>query len=158
MKTCFIGLGSNLDNPLTQVTRAIESLSKLNHSKLIRCSPWYRSSPIGPDGQEDYINGVTQLDTMLSPLELLDTLQAIETEQQRVRREHWGARTLDLDILLFDQQIIDTPRLTVPHREMFNRNFVLQPLADITQSLVFPDGSSLTSRLNCCPANKLEKI
>lgn len=158
MNTCFIGLGSNLNDPLAQVTLAIESLSKLAASKLVRHSPWYRSSPIGPDGQEDYINGVAQLDTALSPLELLDALQAIEAQQQRIRREHWGPRTIDLDILLFDQQTIDTPRLTVPHREMFNRNFVLQPLADIAQSLVLPDGSSLTSRLNCCPANELEKL
>lgn len=158
MKCCFIGLGSNLNDPLAQVTRAIESLSKLPSSTLISHSAWYRSSPVGPEGQDDYINGVAQLQTSLSPAQLLTALQAIENQQQRVRREHWGPRTLDLDILLIDQQTIDTPSLTVPHKEIFNRNFVLQPLADIAPTLVFPDGSSLTSRLNSCPANELERL
>lgn len=158
MNNCFIGLGSNLNNPLAQVTQAIQSLAQLPQSTLISHSPWYRSSPIGPGVQEDYVNGVALLHTELSPSTLLAALQSIETQQQRVRREHWGPRTLDLDILLIDQQIIDTATLTVPHKEVFNRNFVLQPLADIAPELVFPDGSSLASRLNSCPVNGLEKI
>lgn len=158
MKRCFIGLGSNLNDPLAQVTQAIKSLSQLPNSRFINHSCWYRSSPVGPGDQDDYINGVAQLETSLNPAELLSALQAIEAQQQRVRREHWGPRTLDLDILLIDQETIDTPNLTVPHKELFKRNFVLQPLADIAPTLVFPDGSSLASRLNSCPANELARL
>ena len=158
MITCYIGLGSNLDNPINQVQRAAEALAQLSQTELSQLSPWYRSSPIGPAGQEDYINGVAQIRTQLTPLELLDALQAIESDHQRVRIERWGARTLDLDILLYGDQSIDLPRLQIPHIEMYQRNFVLQPLYDIAPALHFPDDSSLISRLNSCPANGLEQL
>ena len=158
MIDCFVGIGSNLNEPLTQVSQAIDSLSQLAHCSLLKHSPWYRSSPIGPGDQEDYINGVAHLQTSLSAAALLEALQVIEAQHLRVRHQRWGPRTLDLDILLFGQQVIDPPNLTVPHKQIFKRNFVLQPLADIAPGLLFPDGSSIVSRLHSCPANALKKL
>ena len=94
-------------------------------------SPWYSSPPMGPADQPDYINGVAKLETTLPPLPLLKALQGIESTHHRVKLEHWGPRTLDLDILLYGNQVIDLPELRIPHAEMATRNFVLFPLADI---------------------------
>jgi 2-amino-4-hydroxy-6-hydroxymethyldihydropteridine diphosphokinase len=155
MTPCFISLGSNLQQPLGQVQRACAALAELPDSQLQKISPWYRSRAIGPGQQDDYINGVAQLDTGLAPLELLHALQAIETRQLRVRNQRWGPRTLDLDLLLYGQQVIDSQELCVPHPRMTERNFVLYPLADLAPGLVFPDGTSLASLLDYCPRDGL---
>lgn len=146
--TAYIGIGSNLAEPLTQVRRAITALKAIPASSLALVSPWYGSSPVGgPDGQPDYINGVAGLQTRLTPHALLDALQAIENQQSRERHTRWGARTLDLDLLLYDDQHIHDERLTVPHPRMIERAFVLAPLADIAPQLVLPNGCSVASLL-----------
>jgi 2-amino-4-hydroxy-6-hydroxymethyldihydropteridine diphosphokinase len=128
----YIGLGSNLENPIRQVETALQELAALKHSTLLAHSSLYRTRPIGPQNQPDYINAVAALTTFQSAEELLDQLQAIELAHQRIRGDlRWGPRTLDLDLLLFSEKVIDTPRLHIPHPEMANRAFVLLPLSEI---------------------------
>lgn len=153
----YIGLGSNLEGPRDQVTRALQELAQLTNTCLLAHSPLYRSRAIGPE-QPDYINAVALLETRLSPLELLDALQAIEQAHRRVRREHWGPRTLDLDVLLYGNECIQHPRLSVPHPYLTQRGFVLYPLADITPDLLLPDGQSLQALLCQCPFEGLERL
>ena len=145
MAVCYIGLGSNLDKPLQQITSAIEELKQLPKTDLLHCSPLYRSTAVGPGEQDDYINAVAKLTTQLSALTLLDHLQELEHSHNRIRIERWGPRTLDLDILTFGSKVIDHPRLHVPHRFLGERNFVIHPLYDIAPDLKLADGRSLDS-------------
>lgn len=131
----YIGLGSNLDAPLEQVRQALSELDMLPLSRLLAASSLYASRPVGPQDQPDFINAVAALETRLSPLALLDQLQALEQQHRRRRQRHWGPRTLDLDLLLYGNAAIDTPRLRVPHPQMTARAFVLAPLAEIAPSL-----------------------
>lgn len=158
MTRCFIALGSNLAQPLSQVSSAVEALKTLPHSSLISVSPWYQSKAIGPGTQDDYINGVAELDTACGAEELLLQLQAIENAQGRERTQRWGARTLDLDLLLYGNQVIDLPTLTVPHPRMLQRNFVLYPLFDIAPQLNLPDGSPLQQHRDSCGADNLSLV
>jgi 2-amino-4-hydroxy-6-hydroxymethyldihydropteridine diphosphokinase len=157
-KCCFIALGSNLNNPLQQVTKATLALSHLPNSQLVAISPWYQSDAIGPGKQDNYINGVVQLSTELPAHDLLKTLQQIEHDQHRVRIQHWGPRTLDLDLLLYADSIIATDTLTVPHPRMLERNFVLYPLYAIAPELILPDGSNLKHHYQQCNADNLTHI
>ncbi|NQY88306.1 MAG: 2-amino-4-hydroxy-6-hydroxymethyldihydropteridine diphosphokinase [Colwellia sp.] len=135
----YIGLGSNLSSPIKQVQAAIDEIKKIAHSQVIKVSSLYLSKPMGPQDQDDYINAVLALQTTLTPLELLDALQSIENKAGRVRKENrWGARILDLDIILFGDDIITSERLTVPHYGMTKREFVLLPLAEIAADLIIP--------------------
>lgn len=144
MTRVYIALGSNLANPLHQVQSALNALAELPQTQLIATSSLYRTPPLGPQDQPDYLNAVVALDTDLSAENLLDHTQKIELEHGRVRKdERWGPRTLDLDILLFGDEIINTERLTVPHYDMKNRQFMLYPLAEIAPELHFPTGESL---------------
>ncbi|PJG85872.1 2-amino-4-hydroxy-6-hydroxymethyldihydropteridine diphosphokinase [Conservatibacter flavescens] len=143
MNCVYIALGSNLDSPSAQLTQALQRLDHLPMSKLVKYSSFYRSQPLGPQDQPDYINAVACLHTALSPLVLLDALQNIENEQGRIRARRWGERTLDLDILLYNNDIMDSERLTVPHYDMYNREFVIVPLYEIAPNLVFPDGKKI---------------
>lgn len=147
--TAYIGIGSNLAEPLEQVRRAITALKAIPASSLLSVSPWYGSSPVGgPAEQPDYVNGVACLQTRLTPHALLDALHAIEQQQSRERHTRWGARTLDLDLLLYDKQIIHDDKLTLPHPRMHTRAFVLVPLADIAPHLALPNGCSVASLLS----------
>ena len=146
MQRCFVALGSNLEQPLLQVERAVEALKVLPESELKAVSPWYHSVAVGPE-QPDYINGVAELDTSQSPLNLLRLLQAIENAQQRKRLQRWGPRTLDLDLLLYADRQINEPDLVVPHPRMLERNFVLRPLYDLAPALVLAGGVSLKQQL-----------
>ncbi|MCD1124708.1 2-amino-4-hydroxy-6-hydroxymethyldihydropteridine diphosphokinase [Jinshanibacter sp. LJY008] len=158
MTQVFIALGSNLNQPLTQVEAALDAIKQIPQTRLIACSPLYRTKPLGPQDQPDYLNAVVELDTQLSAESLLDATQAIELNQGRERKAHrWGPRTLDLDILLFGNQTINTSRLTVPHYDMHNRGFMLYPLADIAPDLIFPDGVTLSSLLSQVSADGLER-
>jgi 2-amino-4-hydroxy-6-hydroxymethyldihydropteridine diphosphokinase len=156
--TAFVGLGSNLAGQLTdptaQLNQAVTALAQLPNTTVSAISPYYRSVAVGP-AQPDYTNAVACLQTTLPPLLLLDHLQAIELAQDRVRLEHWGPRTLDLDLLLYGEQVIDLPRLQVPHPYLQQRNFVLYPLAAIAPDLVLPCGASLRSLLQHCPPTGL---
>jgi len=134
----FVGLGSNLDDPLTQVQRAVQAMAGIAQTQLITQSSYYSSAPLGPADQPDYINAVVELATALSPHALLAELQAIENAQGRQRGEHWGPRTLDLDLLLYADLQLHTDALTLPHPEMHKRAFVLVPLLEIASDIVIP--------------------
>lgn len=158
MTRVYIALGSNLANPLHQVQSALNALAELPQTKLIATSSLYRTPPLGPQDQPDYLNAVVALDTDLSAENLLDHTQKIELEHGRVRKdERWGPRTLDLDILLFGDEIINTERLTVPHYDMKNRQFMLYPLAEIAPELRFPSGESLQSVMTQLGAEPLTR-
>ena len=154
----YIGIGSNLDDPYAQVTRALVELAKIPTTSLLKRSAIYRSRAVGPGNQPDYINAAALLQTNLTPFALLDALQTIEQLHNRVRIEHWGARTLDLDILLLDNQTITSERLKVPHPFLAQRSFVLYPLADIKPELKLPDGTFLHTLIAKCPRDGLEKV
>ncbi|WP_373818157.1 2-amino-4-hydroxy-6-hydroxymethyldihydropteridine diphosphokinase [Glaesserella sp.] len=141
MPTVYVALGSNLENPLEQLKQAVVSLQKF--AKNVEISPFYGSKPLGPQDQPDYINAVARFETDLSPITLLDILQRIENEQGRVRLRRWGERTLDLDILLYGNEHIQSERLTIPHYDMHNREFVIVPLHDLSPELVLPSGKRL---------------
>jgi len=157
MALVFVALGANLTEPVTQLDNACKAIIELADSTLM-VSPYYRSAPMGDVVQPDYVNAVVGFSTTLEPIELLDALQKIENEQGRVRFERWGPRTLDLDILLYDNQTIDSPRLTIPHYGMKQRSFVLVPLADITPQLMLPCGTILKQLINAELTAELEQI
>jgi 2-amino-4-hydroxy-6-hydroxymethyldihydropteridine diphosphokinase len=142
----FVALGSNLEDPRRQLREAFSALDAISGSRLVARSPVYRSKPIGPADQPDYLNAVVELETRLEAEELLDQLQRIEQQQGRQRSRRWGPRTLDLDLLAFGDQRVDTTRLRVPHPEIPNRAFVLVPLADLASDLELP-GLGRVSRL-----------
>lgn len=143
----YIGLGSNLEDPAQQLITAFQELDQLANTRLLKTSSLYSSKPVGPQDQPDFVNAVAQLETGLEPLALLDALQSIEQAHRRVRERHWGPRTLDLDLLLFDDRIISHPRLTVPHAHMHERGFVLLPLSEISPKLSLPGKGSITDIL-----------
>ncbi|XKE45803.1 2-amino-4-hydroxy-6-hydroxymethyldihydropteridine diphosphokinase [Halomonas organivorans] len=136
----WIGLGSNLDGPHEHVERALDELDALPLTRRRQASRRYASRPVGPADQPDFVNAVAELETRLSPLALLDQLQALEQRHGRIRGRRWGPRTLDLDLLLFDDRRMATPRLILPHPEMARRAFVLVPLAELAPELSLPDG------------------
>ncbi len=144
MALAYIGLGSNLADPQGQISAALAKLEQLEHCLVTKVSSLYFSRPMGPQDQPDYMNAVVAIKTSLTPLDLLDQLQSIENNAGRVRKDNrWGARVLDLDILLYDQQLINTERLTIPHYGIKLREFVLLPLAEIANELTLPDGDSV---------------
>lgn len=152
---CYIAIGSNLASPLEQVKAALDAIGKIPQSRVVTVSSFYRTPPLGPQDQPDYLNAAVALETPLEAEALLDHTQRIELQQGRVRKaERWGPRTLDLDIMLFGDQVIQTPRLTVPHYDMRNRGFMLWPLFEIAPALVFPDGMTLSAALTECAADK----
>lgn len=158
MERIYIGMGSNLADPAEQLRSAVEALTQLPQTELIRVSGFYQSDSLLP-GQPRYTNAVAALDSTLPPLELLDALQAIENGQGRERLERWGPRTLDLDIVLFGDRLIDEPRLKVPHYHMQERAFVLYPLAELAPAdLRLADGRSLSDLLAACPFVGLERL
>lgn len=159
MALVYIGLGSNLNTPILQIKTALIALNNMAEIKITAISSLYGSRPMGPQDQPDYINAVLALETTLSPIALLDVLQQIELDSGRIRKdERWGARTLDLDILLFDQQIIDSERLTVPHYGIKEREFVLIPLAEIAPELHLPSGENIATLANNIAQNDLAVI
>ena len=155
MVNAYIGLGSNLDNPIGHVKQALEDLKQLPQSQLLLASKLYLSKPVGPQDQDDFVNAVVLIITELEPLALLDELQTIEQQHQRVRERHWGPRSLDLDLLLFGDQSIQHPRLTVPHAQLSRRDFVVGPLLELCPELVLPSGTQLQELLQQCPIDGL---
>jgi 2-amino-4-hydroxy-6-hydroxymethyldihydropteridine diphosphokinase len=154
----FIGLGSNLADPESQVHAAQKALQTLPETQWVASSSLYKSPPMGPQDQPDYINAVIELETMLSPHDLLDCLQQIEQQQGRVRERHWGERTLDLDLLLYGDKIIADDRLQVPHPGIAQRAFVIYPLAEIAADIVIPGKGLITTLLAACPRDGLERF
>ena len=160
MVRAYVGLGSNLDDPQAQIRQALRELDGLERVQLVRVSGLYRSAPMGPAGQPDYLNAVAALDTWLDADGLLLLLQGIEEFHHRVRNgERWGPRTLDLDLLLYGDQCIDSAHLRVPHYGLPERNFVLYPLAEIAPpDLVVPGQGPLAALLARCPDTGLQRL
>ncbi len=157
MSLAYIGLGSNLKQPLQQITQALKELDQIPETKLLKSSRLYQSQAIGPD-QPDFINAAAVLETCLDPVSLLDELQKIEQIHQRHREQHWGPRTLDLDILLFDQEQIRSERLSLPHPYLTERAFVLLPLMDLNVDLRLPDGNLVQTYLINCQSQKIQVL
>lgn len=155
MTLAYIAIGSNLASPLEQVNAAVQALGEIPQSRIVAVSSFYRTPPLGPEDQPDYLNAAVVLDTALDAETLLDNTQRIELQQGRVRKaERWGPRTLDLDIMLFGNEVINTPRLIVPHYDMKNRGFMLWPLFEVAPDLTFPDGIPLRDILDNLHAEK----
>lgn len=155
----YIGLGSNLDKPKEQLSAALVEIQQHPQISIQACSHLYSSLPMGPKDQPDYVNAVCQITTSLSPIELLDFLQSVEQTHGRERKEQrWGPRTLDLDILLYNNQRIESERLTVPHYGMRYREFVLVPLFEIAPDMVMQDGRTLTLWVAECQLDGLKRM
>lgn len=155
----YIGLGSNLADPSQQLNLAFECLADMPDTDLVARSSLYLSQPMGPQDQPNYVNAVALLYSKLTAEQLLSQTQKIESQQGRVRKDNrWGPRTLDLDILLYGQEFIQTDRLTIPHYGMKSREFVLYPLYEIAENLILPCGDKLADLINSCPLNGLQKI
>ena len=140
-----IGLGSNVGDRAQHIGNAVGALAELG--RLIRVSPLYETAPVGGPEQGPYLNAVVLIDTELAPQELLQRCLEIEKDAGRTRRERWGPRTLDLDILLYGDTELDEPGLTVPHPRMTERRFVLEPLLEVWPDAALPDGTPLSSLL-----------
>lgn len=147
----YVGVGSNLDGPADQVRRALDALARLPATSLRAVSSLYRNPPMGPPDQPHYVNAVAELDTELDAAGLLASLHAIEAAQGRLRERRWGARTLDLDLLLLGDQRSDTPGLRLPHPGVANRAFVLVPLAEIAPDLEIPGLGAVTELCSALP-------
>ncbi|MBA6352345.1 MULTISPECIES: 2-amino-4-hydroxy-6-hydroxymethyldihydropteridine diphosphokinase [unclassified Colwellia] len=157
MALVYVGLGSNLSNPQKQIELAVASLTQIKNTTLDGVSSLYFSRPMGPQDQPDYMNAVALLRTDLNPLDLLNELQAIENNAGRVRKDNrWGARILDLDMLLFDNETINHERLTVPHYGLELREFVLLPLAELSPKLTLPNGKPVLALSQAISTNGLK--
>lgn len=154
----FVGLGSNLDDPIRQVTLALQAMADLADSQLVNRSSLYRSAPMGPAHQPWFVNAVAELATGLAPEPLLGELQKIEQRQGRVRTLHWGPRSLDLDILLYGSEQMATQRLTIPHPGISQRDFVLVPLLEIAPDIDIPGLGSAQRLAGRLPTSDIEKI
>lgn len=139
----FIGLGSNLHNPLKQVLLAIDAINHYSSINILAKSCLYKTKPYGNTEQDDFINAVIKIETSLSCFELLNIIKVIELEQKRERTLKWGPRTIDLDILAYNKEIFNTPDLKVPHPDLHNRVFVLKPWCEIDANWKLPDNSTI---------------
>lgn len=157
MNIAYIGLGSNLENPEQQIRNAVNAIKAIERTVMSNISALYYSRPMGPKDQPDYMNAVAELTTSLSPIALLDELQKIENDAGRVRKDNrWGPRILDLDILLYDNNVINSERLIVPHYGLKDREFVLIPLNEIASSMSLPDGETIKNLSQNIPTNGLK--
>ncbi len=146
MAKCAIALGSNLGNSLSTLEDSLQLLDEIPGINLIATSSWYRTKPVGPP-QPDYLNGCAVLEVQQTPEEFLVLLQAVELQFGRVRTERWGARTLDLDLLLYNDLVLNTPNLQIPHPRMQERAFVLVPLAEIAANWLEPRSRKAIAQL-----------
>ena len=158
----YIGLGSNLEQPLEQIHTAMCALDRIPDTRVLADSGLYLSQPMvppsGPIAQPDYYNAVAKIETRLSPDELLVQLHRIEQAQGRERTQRWGPRTIDLDMLMFDDLQIETASLTLPHPGLHEREFVLIPLSNIDDSLEVPGRGMLSELIQRCPRNGLQYL
>lgn len=157
----WLGLGSNLQDPLTQLPLALKKLSALDSIKILRASSLYRTPPWGDELQDNFINAVVQIETDLAPLPLLHVLQLIEDAMGRQRTDRrWGPRVIDIDLLLYDEQVLKTTELELPHPRMHERAFVLLPLSELEPVTKIPGhGSvgSLLTQLDCSDICRLSE-
>ena len=154
----YIGLGSNLKGPKEQIEKALRALSEAKETALLSVSSFYQSKPLLDMPGPNYLNVVCKIETDLSALDLLNFCQEIEDNQHRVREVKWASRTIDLDILLYGDQVLATKRLTIPHPEIINRAFVLLPLFEIEPGLKLPLLGPLKSLLERIEPSDVEKL
>jgi len=154
----YISLGSNLNKPKKQVQKALDTLANEKSMKLVSYSSFYQTEPYGGVEQDDFINAAAALLTTLSAEELLSKLLNIETQQGRVRTQHWGPRCIDLDLLVYSDLQIDTDFLKLPHPEISKRDFVLIPLAEIAPELMIVSQGRVHNLLNCVTRSKVFKV
>lgn len=147
MVKAFLSLGSNMGDRLEYLSKAIDKIAEIQGCNILNKSRVYETEPWGYENQEAFLNLCISIETSLSPYELLESLQKIELELDRVRKIHWGPRTIDIDILLFDDIICEDDKLTIPHPRMRERAFVLIPLYDIEKNLII-DGIKLEDLIN----------
>ena len=158
MHTVYLGLGSNQSDPISQIKNATDLIEKIETSKIIKKSSLYESLPVGYLDQPNFINQVISLQTSLSPAELFERFQQIEFQLKRVKKIVNGPRTIDIDILLFNQEIILTNDLTIPHPRMLDRAFVMIPLLEIEPNILIPKISNLMEILGKLDKKTLTKI
>jgi 2-amino-4-hydroxy-6-hydroxymethyldihydropteridine diphosphokinase len=158
MPRAFIAIGSNLQQPRSQVMQAFEGISRLPNTQLIKRSSLYRTAPVGYDDQPDFINAVAEVETELPPLELLHALLSVETAQGRERPFPNAPRVLDLDLLLYNDTIMNTAELTLPHPRMHTRGFVMLPLAEIAPELSIPPYGNVAVLAGQCTDQGVEKL
>lgn len=154
----FIALGSNLNNPELQIKTAIKTIEDSPNITLIKAASLYKTKPYGHLNQDKFINSVIKISTNYTAQQLLKFLQNIETQQHRVRAIKWGPRTIDLDILAFNNEVINTENLIIPHYDLQNRAFVLQPWCEIEPNYVLPDGSKINNLLAHLTSNTNKHI
>lgn len=147
MSTAYIALGANLGDPVATVNAAFAALAALPQTRLEATSALYRTAPVGITEQPEFINAAARVNTALAPEALLDALLEIEQQFGRIRAERNGPRTLDLDVLLYDDLVLHTERLTLPHPRLHLRAFVLYPLADVGPDLLIPGRGTLAAWL-----------
>jgi len=158
MTRAYVGLGANLGEPRRQLTDALTAMSGLPETRLAGHSGFYRSAPVGYEDQPEFLNAVAALDTRLAPGVLLEGLQGIERRNGRERSFPNAPRTLDLDLLLFGEEQIARPGLTVPHPRMHERAFVLQPLLELDPEISVPGKGLASALLPACGSQKIERI
>jgi len=146
-KTAFVGIGSNLGDREENLRRAVELLSEEDGIEVTAVSEIRETEPVGPVKQGPFLNGAVRVETDLGAQELLERLLAVEQRLGRVRTQRWGPRTIDLDLLLYDDLYVDEPGLTVPHPRLHERRFALEPLADLAPNLEIPGKGSISSLL-----------
>ena len=155
----WVGLGGNLGDPAAALQDALDALDRIFGVELTAVSSVYQSAPVGLSAQPDFLNAVARIDTSLEPDELLEQLLRIETEQGRVRvGERFGPRLIDLDLLLYNETVLQTEGLTLPHPRMLERRFVLEPLAELEGDMSLPGGRRLCDCLDACSDQRLDKI
>jgi 2-amino-4-hydroxy-6-hydroxymethyldihydropteridine diphosphokinase len=155
MTVAYVGLGANVGDPRRQIETAITELRMLPDTRVTVASSLYRSAPLGYSDQPDFLNAVVQLDTGLSPEALLDRLRDIEDRHGRERPFANAPRTLDLDLLLYGDRVVDTPGLVLPHPRMHERAFVLQPLTEIAPDIAIPGRGAARDLLERCRDQKV---
>jgi 2-amino-4-hydroxy-6-hydroxymethyldihydropteridine diphosphokinase len=158
MNKVYVALGSNLQDPLLQLQSAVKELAHLPQTRLIKVSSFYQNPPIGELNQPDFVNAVAKLTTELTPEAFLQALFAIENTHHRIRREKNGPRTLDLDLLLYEEVVVSSATLQVPHPRMKERDFVIYPLAEIEPHLTLPCGMRLHELVGKFSDPKLQLI
>ncbi len=158
MTRAFVGLGSNIGEPRSQLQAAMKELDELPDTRAVAASALYRSAPLGYLEQPEFLNAVVALETRLAPEALLDGLQAIEKRHGRERPFAGAPRTLDLDLLLYGDEALATPRLTLPHPRMHARAFVLMPLAEIAPRATIPGRGTARELLAACAGQRVERI
>ena len=145
LRVVYIGLGSNIEQPYSQIKNAILALNNLPGTEVLTDSGYYKSKPMGPEDQPDYVNAVVEIETALNATELLKNCQLIEQQQGRIKRRHWGERCIDLDILLYANQQIEMDDLTVPHPGICQRDFVYIPLLKLNPEVEIPGKGMLNA-------------